>query len=343
MVRPDGPIPARIMLVGEAPGAQEEAEGIPFVGESGKELNRMLQEARITRSECFVTNVCRIRPPSNDINHFIAKAKKDVTPQHTQLRGRYVLKPVCDGIELLRKEIEMVKPKVIVALGGTPLWALTGLNGITRWRGSMLYTSDMGIPTKLIPTIHPAAVLREWSNRAIVVHDLKRAAEYRDGQPYPDPGWKFITTPNYSTVDDILSMLLRKLSSNPTYLSVDIETRAGHIDCIGVAWSAKEALCIPFMAGNDHYWNEEQETFIVMKLMFLMTHVNARCIFQNDLYDMQYIYRSWHYIPRIAQDTMLSWHTMFAGLPKKLDFQASMLCEFYRQWKPDRRKEKEGG
>src|SRR6266850_5640969 len=101
MVRPDGPIPARIMLVGEAPGAQEEAEGIPFVGESGKELNRMLQEAGITRSECFVTNVCRVRPPGNDINHFIAKVKKDITKAHREHRGRWVLPPVMDGCGLL--------------------------------------------------------------------------------------------------------------------------------------------------------------------------------------------------------------------------------------------------
>src|SRR6266850_3125889 len=162
MVRPDGPIPARIMLVGEAPGAQEEAEGIPFVGESGKELNRMLQEAGITRSECFVTNVCRVRPPGNDINHFIAKAKKDRTDAHKELIGRWVLPCIVEGITLLNKEISMVQPNIIVALGNTPLWALTGLSGITRWRGSMLYSSTHETPRKVIPTIHPAAVLREW-------------------------------------------------------------------------------------------------------------------------------------------------------------------------------------
>src|SRR6266404_7430913 len=153
MVRPDGPIPARIMLVGEAPGAQEEIEGIPFVGESGKELNRMLQEAGITRSECFVTNVCRIRPPGNDINHFIAKAKKDITNAHKQLHGRWVLPQILDGVSLLEKELQMVKPNIVVALGNVPLWALTGLWGITRWRGSMLSRPN---GTKVIPTIHPA-------------------------------------------------------------------------------------------------------------------------------------------------------------------------------------------
>jgi uracil-DNA glycosylase family 4 len=76
LVPPSGPTEARIMIVGEAPGAEEEARGTPFVGASGMELDRMLHEAKISRSECFVTNVARERPLGNDINQFIAKSRK---------------------------------------------------------------------------------------------------------------------------------------------------------------------------------------------------------------------------------------------------------------------------
>ena len=72
-----GPVPARIMIVGEAPGEEEIRRGEPFCGASGSELNKMLGEAGISRGECFVTNVSRERPPKNDINLFIAKAKKE--------------------------------------------------------------------------------------------------------------------------------------------------------------------------------------------------------------------------------------------------------------------------
>ena len=78
-IRPSGPCPATIMLVGEAPGEQEVAQGAPFVGASGQELSRMLQEAGIMRSACFITNVVRIRPPGNDIGAFIAQRKSDIT------------------------------------------------------------------------------------------------------------------------------------------------------------------------------------------------------------------------------------------------------------------------
>jgi uracil-DNA glycosylase len=342
MVKPDGPIPSRTMVVGEAPGVEEEREGVPFVGQSGQELNRMLREAGINRSECFITNVARVRPQGNDISTFFGTKTEAAASPHlyVHIKDKYVKQPIVDGCNLLEKEIKMVKPNVIIALGNTALWALTGLWGIQRWRGSMLH-SVYG--PKCVPTYHPAAILRQWEWRAIAVHDLKRAAEYRDGRPYPDPQWHFRTRPDVGGVDSILSSLLRTVSHDPLWLSVDIETRCGHIDCIGLAWNRQDSLCIPFMQGNDDYWDEEREAFIVRKLMFLLTHPNVRVIMQNGLYDCQYIYRSWHYIPRVVQDTMISHHVAFAGLPKKLDFQASMYCEHYVQWKPDRSKQKEGG
>src|ERR1700758_2244014 len=191
IVRPDGPIPARCMIVGEAPGADEERQGIPFVGASGMELNKMLGEAGIGRNECFLTNVCRTRPPSNDINQYFAQSKKARTSAHSELYGRWVTREIVDGVNLLHKEIEAVNPNIIVALGNTPLWALTGKSGITKWRGSMLYFHSTN--QKVKPTFPPAAVLREWSWRAITLNDLRRAKRFINGEPYPTPKWNFIT------------------------------------------------------------------------------------------------------------------------------------------------------
>jgi uracil-DNA glycosylase len=133
-----GPAPARIMLVGEAPGADEEREGQPFVGVSGQELNRMLAEAGISRSECYITNVCRERPPNNDITKFFAKSKKAITNEHVKLRDRWVLPPVRSGFLRLIDELEATNPNVVIALGNVAMWALTGRWGVVKWRGSML-------------------------------------------------------------------------------------------------------------------------------------------------------------------------------------------------------------
>lgn len=340
----DGPIPARIMIVGEAPGADEEAQGRPFVGSSGKELDRMLHEAGVSRSECFVTNVCRVRPPRNDISLYIAERKKDRTLDHVQVRGKWVLPPVAEGIEKLKVEIGMVKPNLIIALGGTAMWALTGISGIMKWRGSMLHC-DFAPEVKVVPTIHPAAVLRQWDLRAIAVHDLKRAAPFRDGRPYPAKRWETIVRPSFEKAYNVLRGLYELCKQNPDGFSIsfDLETRQGHIACAGLSWHIdgkslhNQAICIPLMCveNREGYWAADEEGILVYWLYQLLTHPHVRVIGQNLLYDSQYTYRHWHFIPRVAQDTMISHHVTFLGLPKNLGFQASMYCDHYVYWKDD--------
>jgi uracil-DNA glycosylase/DNA polymerase I-like protein with 3'-5' exonuclease and polymerase domains len=335
--KPEGPIPAKIMLIGEAPGYDEERTGRPFQGVSGQELSRMLSEAGITRSECFITNVCRERPANNDINLFIPKAKKDVRPNFVRFRDRQVAPQVEAGATLLAKEIQMVRPNVIVALGNTPLWCLTGITGITKWRGSML-SSDSGFGScKVIPTYHPAAVLREWSWRAVAINDLRRAAKFRDGRAYPKPDWKFIIRPTFDTTRMVLQRLLQLLAEAELRLSFDLETRGGHIACAGLSWTLVDCICIPFMCveSPDGYWSADHEGEIVWLLKKILTHPNAQVVGQNILYDAQYTWRHWHFVPRVTQDCMISQHSIFSDLPKSLAFQASMYCNYFVYWKDE--------
>lgn len=333
----DGPTNAQILIVGEAPGADEERLGKPFVGPSGMELDRMLGEVGIARAEVRVTNVCRIRPPNNDISKFFARSKKETTSEHVIIEGKAVLPPIRRGLDLLSEEISLVKPNITIALGNTSLWALTGRWGITKWRGSML-TGAGGI--QIIPTIHPAAVLREWAWRSIVITDLRRAARFRTTK-FPVPKWKFITRPKFRDVTEIFSYLLRRLElGEKLWLDFDLETKHGHIDCAGISWTRNDALCIPFLGD---YWTIEQECFIIYGLRDILTHPLIKVRGQNLLYDSQYTYKWWGFVPRVAQDTMLSHHVAFCGLRKSLDFQASLYCNSYVQWKPDKSAWKEGG
>lgn len=140
-----GPQPAAILIVGEAPGQQEVAMGEPFVGAAGYELNRMLAEAGIARASCRITNVCQEQPPYNDISKFFGKKSDGLLP----VNGRYPHKPIIDGMRLLVEEIETTRPNIIIALGDTALWALTGLSGITKWRGSNLHVDTDVIRSRL--------------------------------------------------------------------------------------------------------------------------------------------------------------------------------------------------
>ena len=78
LVPASGPAQARIMIIGEAPGVEEERQLKPFVGLSGQELGRMLSEAGIVRSECYLTNACKYRPPGNDIEEFIHSKRTNI-------------------------------------------------------------------------------------------------------------------------------------------------------------------------------------------------------------------------------------------------------------------------
>lgn len=332
----DGNPNANIMLVGEAWGEEEERVGRPFIGRSGEELNRMLHEAGIMRSETYATNLINKRPPWNDLSKWVALKKKDITSLHVILKDKYVLPLVEEGYKSLLKEINIVKPNVIVALGNYAMWALTGRWGVMKWRGSQLIT-DHGI--KLIPTIHPAAVLREFSLRPIVINDLKRAGKERNGPTYTNlPKWDFILRPTFHKVISVLEMLTHQAESSPEgglWIEFDLETSPQHITCVGLSWSRTEAICIPITSSSNPtgYWSAQEEGAIVYGLYRFLTNPKVWVRGQNLLYDCQHTYRHWHFIPNVKQDTMLSHHSMFSGMKKSLDFQASLYCDHYEYWK----------
>lgn len=335
---------APIMIVGEAFGREEEATGTPFMGSSGQELNRMLQEAGILRSECYVTNLVNARPPANNLDLWMPVAKSKITHDMVKLHDRFVAPILKEGYESLRREIDLVKPRLIIPVGNASLWALTGLTGILKWRGSLLWLDGIAGGTRVVPTIHPAAILRTWEWRAIAVMDLRRARrELTD--PVTQPDWRFRIQPTFKEVTWLLDLFLTWVKHEPMWIDLDLETRAGHISCCGISWSLTEALCIPFMLRTDlqGYWPLEEEATILHKLYQLLTHPNCWVRGQNLLYDAQYTLRHWHFVPNVKQDTMITHHTLWPGMKKSLDFQASMYCDYYVQWKPDKETWKEGG
>jgi DNA polymerase I-like protein with 3'-5' exonuclease and polymerase domains len=345
------------MIVGEAPGETEVREGKPFVGTSGWELTKMLKEAGIERNECFVTNLARYCPPDNEMKLWMRdslKFSKKITKDDQKridagfdprkfflMRGQLVHPYLVEGYEMLKSEIREVKPNVIIPVGNASMWALTGKWGITNWRGSMLYATDFP-DRKVIPTIHPAAVLREWPHRPAVISDFRRAKRFINGEDYPKPAWQFHIRPSFNLTVSLLQWLFNRLESGEQLrLSFDLETRSSHIACAGISWSLTEALCIPFMCVERQvgYWTEEEESEIVFLLCRLLTHKYVFVVGQNLLYDSQYTWRWWHFVPamrtRNLQDTMIAQHSLFSDLPKKISYQASLYCNYYVWWKDE--------
>jgi DNA polymerase len=314
------------MGVGEAPGAEEEVQGVPFVGQSGQELTRMLHDAGLIREEGYLANVCKYRPPENKIEAFFLDSKMTKPNELIQ-----------EGIRELREEIQRVRPKIIVAFGAVPMWALTGQKGIMKWRGSMLEYEDNGFKACLMPTYHPAAIMREWAWRSTAVHDLRRVKRCLDEGSWPKPGYKFLLRPSFEDTMDVLGTLLRRANDGPLSLASDLETRAGFVACHCIAWSSTEAISIPFMCVErpTGYWTLDQETVIWERQRALLTHPNVSVAGQNYLYDSQYFARRWGYIPRVIDDTLIMQNVAFPGQPRDLSFLSSMYRGYHKYWKDE--------
>ena len=156
----DGNPESRIMLIGEAPGADEDRQGLPFVGEAGQLLNRMLATIGLDRTSVYITNMVFWRPPGNR------------TPTTEEIL-------LC--MPFVQKHIELVNPTAILSLGNVPSKALLDTDeGITRLRGKWREINVAGKTYALLPTFHPAYLLRQPAHKAMSWADLLNFNQFVD-------------------------------------------------------------------------------------------------------------------------------------------------------------------
>lgn len=315
-----GPKNSKLVLIGEAPGAQEELAGVPFVGYSGQELDRMLLEAGILRRECYLTNVLWTRPPGNKFDAMLVK-KADLPAGYNLppvSQGRYLPSEFVPELDRLYDELRTVKPNLIVALGAKALWACTGKSSIGALRGAICETPY----GKLLATYHPAAMLRDWSLRPIIVADLMKASHEREFPEIIRPTRFVIKDPTLDEIQEYYSQAKEK-----PLMSVDIETKNHRVTSIGFAISKVEALHIPFYKPHPtdpHYWPTPQQEAAAWRWVGKFLILPSRKIFQNGLYDLQHLFRMGFRVVNPAEDTMLMHHALYPELPKSLGFMGSI-------------------
>jgi uracil-DNA glycosylase family 4 len=329
-----GPTTARIAIVGEAPGENEEREGRPFCGTSGHELRRMLAEAKIDMDSCYITNVVMERPPNNDLTLWINK-NKTARPGEVKYRGKWVQPLVVNDVERLYKELAALKPHIIIALGNTALWALTPHTSVDKWRGSLL-KSDLGF--KLIPAYHPAFVLRVYETRYITIQDFRRAKAHSATSDIAPSKLSLEIDPSFKRTKEILWALDNGPPARP--IVCDIEIKRNEILCVGFGWSANEAICIPFYDGRltgplKYRWSPEEHIEVVLAIQKLLRSPHVLLVNQNISFDIQYLFWRFNVWPHAHFDTMLAQHVMFPGAPKDLAYLASMWAANYVYWKDD--------
>ncbi|MBQ9772597.1 MAG: uracil-DNA glycosylase [Lentisphaeria bacterium] len=142
-----------LMFIGEGPGADEDEQGVPFVGKAGELLTKMIRAMKYDRSEVYIANIVKCRPPGNR------------NPSDEEAA-------IC--LPILKRQIELVNPKAIVLLGAVPLKYLMGMTGITRQRGKWMEYNGI----QVMPTYHPAYLLRNPAAKADVWKDLQQVMAY---------------------------------------------------------------------------------------------------------------------------------------------------------------------
>lgn len=149
---------AALMFVGEGPGAEEDAQGLPFVGRSGKLLDQLLKEEMgLGRESVYITNVVKCRPPGN----------RDPKPEE-----------IAECSPYLQQQLAHIRPRVIVTLGNPATKTmLQTATGITKLRGTSHAFSYPGGSATLVPTFHPSAVLRNQMNMPLIRADLVAAKQ----------------------------------------------------------------------------------------------------------------------------------------------------------------------
>jgi DNA polymerase-1 len=314
IVPPIGPVDHPLLaIVGEAPGSQEEQQGKPFVGNAGFLLDQMLVSAGISRHECFITNVANHRPPGNNFGIYYSDSKR-TKPTMALLDHR----------KRLKQELYRVMPRVVVALGEEALKATANVTGISSWRGCMIECTIKCHPARVMPSYHPAYILRMYGDRPIVELDLKKAL--RQARTPFRPEMKFQLEPGYG---EIMAFFEQRHSP----VAVDIESIGPCTRSIGFAWSPTEAINIPLIWQGSHCWPTEKEVMILQSLNNYLGDRRIQKYLQNGPYDTTIIANELGiHVDGIVLDTMYAQHLLYPELPKGLDFQSSIYTDFPKYW-----------
>src|SRR6266853_2132044 len=304
-----GSVSPNLMIIGEAPGKYEDEQGIPFVGPTGKMLDEFLFKAGIRRSDTYITNVIKYRPPLNDLKklHLI-----DVDIGQSMQ-------------ELWDNEINKLHPNCILAIGDLALQSVCDCSGILNYRGSILTARD-GI-TKVVPTIHPAALFSHswgeqgeskgglsWVYTKLIEADIIRAAE--------ESLTKTLTLPERTLSVCHNSLELYRFFreyENLNKAAVDIESINCVPVCVGFAFNKHHAISIPLLRtiGNNKLTdmgdNELDECWRLIDKELR----RVKIIGHNYMYDDYKLSLVGFESPNVYSDTLIKTRVIFPELPDK--------------------------
>lgn len=310
-----GPYDTDTAIVGEGAGETEVRMRMPFVGGAGGVLWNYGLKNGIKKHEVYTTNVIKRQ----------ISLGKDSDERHKVSKGELEA-----WAGLLRWELSCLPNlRFIVVLGNYALKALTGNDGISNWRGSILDIKLGDRTVTCICTFNPAYVLREPKFEPVLALDLAKVKLVREGRYKPHEVTPIITR----SIDDSIAQLDR-LQADKRPIAYDIETINGQTACYGFSNNKNEGVCIPLRTANENLYDAATEARLLLRIQALFDDPDIQFIAQNATFDGYY---SWmkdglklHRRP--VYDTLLAHHTLYPQLPHSLGFLVSQYTShpFYK-------------
>lgn len=235
--------------------SDEDSCGIPFVGQSGQLLDKIMQEVGIDRFKCSVINTVQCRPPNNR------------TPAKEEIKACY---------DIVEHYIELVKPKIIVPLGNVALNRIAKTSGILKKNG-LLLTHPNYPDVKIVPVVHPAFALRDPKNITLLRQGLLRVKSLIGGT-FKECKTQVQVIDNYEKFDIMLKDLVSR-----AYYAIDIETSElnnwidGHIICISFSCEKGKSYVLPWITGDNEFYEFCRKNCISNKKREIIPDVNKFC------------------------------------------------------------------
>lgn len=342
-VNAEGDLNSLICVIGEAPGKDEDRIGRPFVGLSGKLQDRYMARVNLTRRDAYFTNVVKERPNNNDISDFIQFNRTGRLIKETDAYKAYVIE--------LQEELNRCQANVLVATGNIPLYTLTGKFGISKWRGSILESKPEFGRRKVIPTLHPAAILRMFGKSSgRFTHTYRMDWErIKEDSQFPElrlPQRKLHTDNSY---DQVMQYLHRCLEWQDL-LGFDIEssrssTTGWEMSHIQFALGQLESMCVSFVEVHNNVvvdmYTAQQEVEIMALVTAILESKKIRKVGQNLIYDNYFLYRKFGIIVQNWEDTRIAHKIAYPEMPASLGYMTSIYTrEPY--YKDDGKQHKQG-
>ena len=289
-VPPSGDPSAKLAGVGEQPGYQEirARPPRPFIGPAGQGLDECLAMTKIPRRELYLTNV--IKDLDHPLEYYI----------NLDSRGKWTVS--VEGYEYIKElgdELKSLNLNSVIAFGNIALLALCNRVGITKWRGSVI-ESTLVPGLKVIPTFHPATFIPpkfNFLNKPVICEDLLRAkyeSQFKEIRRSPR---QVYTQPDFNQAINALRHCYR-VGRLGQIIGVDIEVINREVDCIGLAWSPTESICIPFRGPRGDYFTVEEELQLMIGVAHIIQCEDIQKAGASFIFDTQFLLRKYGIQPR---------------------------------------------